>query len=149
MTVRLEADSDFADLFEVKDALKKQGEYYHRVEDGRLVIGYRRETYERETWISATADCKLDEAGLTFAVHIEPHGEWTTDLHVVTAKLGAGVSDGHAQVRAQRQEGQARHGTQPRQMARRRAPPGVRLGPAQDAPTSAAWSTSPRCASRR
>ena len=91
LKVRLEADSDFADLFEVKDALKKQGEYYHRVEDGRLVIGYRRETYERETWISATAACKLDEAGLTFVVHVEPHGEWTTDLHVVTAKLGAGV----------------------------------------------------------
>ena len=25
-------------------------------------------------------------------MHIEPHGEWTTDLHVVTAKLGAGVT---------------------------------------------------------
>ena len=64
LAVRIEADSDFADLFEVKDALKKQGEHYRRIDDGRLVIGYRRETYERETWISATADCKLDEAGL-------------------------------------------------------------------------------------
>ena len=91
LAVRIEADSDFADLFEVKDALKKQGEYYRHVDDGRLVIGYRRETYERETWISATAPCTLDEAGLSFAVHIEPHGEWTTDLHVVTAKMGGGL----------------------------------------------------------
>jgi glycogen debranching enzyme len=92
LAVRIEADSDFADLFEVKDALKKQGEYYRRVDDGRLVLGYRRETYERETWISATAACKVDEAGLSFAVHIEPHGTWTTDLHVVTPRLGAGLN---------------------------------------------------------
>ena len=92
LAVRLEAGSDFADLFEVKDALKKQGEYYRRVDDGRLVLGYRRETYYRETWISATAPCTVDEEGLSFAVHIEPHGEWTTDLHVVTAHIGAGVS---------------------------------------------------------
>ncbi len=92
LAVRIEAGSDFADLFEVKDALKKQGEYYRRVDDGRLVLGYRRETYYRETWISATAPCTVDEEGLSFAAHIEPHGEWTTDLHVVTAHLGAGVS---------------------------------------------------------
>jgi glycogen debranching enzyme len=92
LTVRIEADSDFADLFEVKDALKKKGEYYRRVDDGRLVLGYRRETYFRETWISATASCELDEKGLTFRLHVEPHAQWTTDLHVVTAHIGAGVS---------------------------------------------------------
>ena len=51
LDVRIEAGCDFADLFEVKDALKKKGDYYRRVDDGRLVLGYKRETYERETWI--------------------------------------------------------------------------------------------------
>ena len=32
LTVRVDAGSDFADLFEVKDALKKKGRYYTRVE---------------------------------------------------------------------------------------------------------------------
>jgi len=91
LEVRIEADSDFADLFEVKDALAKKGEYYRRVDEGRLVIGYRRETYYRETWITSTTHGSLDEHGLAFSVHIEPHGQWTTDLHVVTAHLGAGV----------------------------------------------------------
>jgi glycogen debranching enzyme len=85
LTVRIEAACDFADLFEVKDALKKKGDYSQRVEDGCLVLGYSRETYVRETWISATAPATVDEQGLTFLVHVEPHGEWTTDLHV-TAK---------------------------------------------------------------
>jgi len=34
LTVRLEAGSDFADLFEVKDALEKKGKYHTRIEDG-------------------------------------------------------------------------------------------------------------------
>jgi glycogen debranching enzyme len=89
LKVRVDAASDFADLFEVKDALEKKGRYYARVEKGRLVLGYERETFARETAISATAPAKVDRKGLTFTVHIEPHGAWTTDLNVVTA-AGAG-----------------------------------------------------------
>src|SRR5262249_20316782 len=40
LTVRIEAASDFADLFEVKDALKKKGTYWTRVRNGNLVLGY-------------------------------------------------------------------------------------------------------------
>ena len=47
LTVRIEAGSDFADLFEVKDALKKKGTYSTHVEKGRLVLGYERETFAR------------------------------------------------------------------------------------------------------
>src|ERR671934_2469451 len=42
LELRIEAAADFADLFEVKDALAKQGTHYERVDDGRLVLGYRR-----------------------------------------------------------------------------------------------------------
>jgi glycogen debranching enzyme len=89
LKVRIEAASDFADLFEVKDALEKKGRYYTRVENGHLVLGYERESFGRQTAISATAPAKVDKKGLTFAVHIEPQGSWTTDIDVVTA-AGAG-----------------------------------------------------------
>jgi glycogen debranching enzyme len=89
LTVRVEAASDFADLFEVKDALEKKGRYSTRVEKGKLLLGYERDTYRRLTTISASARAEVDEKGLTFSVRIEPHGEWTTDLDVVTA-AGAG-----------------------------------------------------------
>src|SRR6266566_752779 len=84
LQMRLEAAADFADLFEVKDALKKKGEFYQRIESDRLVLGYRREQFVRETLITASAKADIDEHGLSFAVHIEPHGEWTTSLDVVT-----------------------------------------------------------------
>ena len=89
LVVRVEAGCDFADLFEVKDALEKKGRYYTRVKDGRLLLGYERETFKRETAISASAPARLDKNGLTFKVRVEPHGDWTTDLNVVTAH-GAG-----------------------------------------------------------
>jgi glycogen debranching enzyme len=92
LKVRIEAASDFADLFEVKDALEKKGRYSARVEKGRLLLGYERETFAPQTAISASAPAKVDRKGLTFSVHIEPQGEWTTDLDVVTAAGAGGTS---------------------------------------------------------
>jgi glycogen debranching enzyme len=91
LEVRIEADCDFADLFEVKDALKKKGTYHNHVDDSRLVLEYRRETFTRATWIFASVPAKIDVKGLTFSPKIEPHGSWTTDLHVVTHAVGMGA----------------------------------------------------------
>jgi glycogen debranching enzyme len=90
LAVRVDAASDFADLFEVKDALAKKGKYYTRIDDGRLLLGYERETYRRETLISASAPSQIDEHGFTFNVAIEPHGRWSTEFEVVTAIAGWG-----------------------------------------------------------
>jgi glycogen debranching enzyme len=88
LRVRIDAGSDFADLFEVKDALKKKGTYRTRIEPGRLVLVYQRETYERATLISATQPAEIDQDGLTFRARIEPHGQWATELQVATG-MGA------------------------------------------------------------
>ena len=94
LTVRVEAGADFADLFEVKDALEKQGTYAASNEEGSLVLSYRRETFERSTRISTSAEAVVDEGGLTFAVRIAPHGEWTTELDVVAQGLTVGRGAG-------------------------------------------------------
>ena len=87
LTVRIEAASDFADLFEVKDALKKKGTYSAQVDKGELVLGYQRETFGRGTIVSASSPSQIDQGGLTFTVQIEPHGSWATELQVATAVL--------------------------------------------------------------
>jgi glycogen debranching enzyme len=100
LDIRIEAGSDFADLFEVKDALQKKGRYQARVVDGQLVLGYRRESYARETWISATAPTAVDEAGLSFRVTVPPHGQWSTELDVIATVAAAdGSVPGAADVR--------------------------------------------------
>jgi hypothetical protein len=105
LTVRVEAASDFADLFEVKDALQKKGRYSTRVDNGRLLLGYQRGAFARQTAISASTPARLDKKGLTFAVHIEPQGQWTTDLYVVTA---AGAGGTYVRPKYMRGERQAR-----------------------------------------
>ncbi len=104
LTVRIEAASDFADLFEVKDALKKKGSYQARVVNGSLVLQYQRETYARETWISSTAEAVVDEDGLSFSITVPAHGEWSTELNVVASEGTAGEpQDGPVGIRGQGQ----------------------------------------------
>jgi glycogen debranching enzyme len=88
LDVRIEAAADFADLFEIKDALAKKGECYSQVEPRRLVLGYRRERYVRETWIYASQAVTFDETGISVRVHLEPQEEWRTCLDVVAAVDG-------------------------------------------------------------
>ena len=40
--------------------------------------------------MSTTEPAEVDEHGLPFTARIEPHGSWTTELHVRTAILGPG-----------------------------------------------------------
>ena len=75
--LRLEADADFADLFEVKDALEKKGERYHEVRGTDLVLGYRRDPFVRETKVAVsdeTAD--VDEGGITLRLEVPPRSQW-------------------------------------------------------------------------
>jgi glycogen debranching enzyme len=103
LQIRIEAASDFADLFEVKDAMKKKGQYRARVADQHLVLAYQRETYTRETWISSSAPCEMDENGLSFSITVPSHGEWKTALEIVVASgAAASVAGGPARIRGQR-----------------------------------------------
>jgi glycogen debranching enzyme len=103
VTVRMEAASDFADLFEVKDALEKKGTYSARAKDGKLVLAYQRETFMRSTEISTSAPASFEETGLTFDVHLEPHSEWHTGIDVTTRVFPGGAeNDSLASARAHR-----------------------------------------------
>jgi glycogen debranching enzyme len=99
LTVRVEAASDFADLFEVKDALRKKGKYSTQVRGKELRLRYDRDGFSRETIVTASRPAKVDKNGLTFSCRIEPHGEWTTDLDVIPVMGGL---EGAAQTRANR-----------------------------------------------
>jgi glycogen debranching enzyme len=93
LRVRIEAASDFADLFDVKNNTPKKGTYLNRVEDGQLVLTYQREDFHRETVIRADQPADIDEHGLTFLVHLERDQEWGTELHVTPTILRRGRSE--------------------------------------------------------
>ena len=123
LTVRIDAGADFADLFEVKDALAKKGSYSERVERGTLVLSYQRETFKRQTAISASSPAKLDKRGLHLqGAHRAARGvddgarrrrrRGLVDLGQAAA--GAPLAPGHAE--------------EPRPLAGRGAPARVRFG---------------------
>jgi len=80
--LRLEAGADFADLFEVKDALAKKGKTSARVEDDTLVLAYERDDFRRATRVHASKTADVDERGLTFRLRIDAHDEWNTCVFV-------------------------------------------------------------------
>ena len=109
VTVRIDAASDFADLFEVKDALEKRGEYSTQIEDGKLVLAYTRSTFKRSTVISTTAPTQVDEQGLTFHVRLEPDSTWTTEIDVVVDRGPAGRAAGPRMAATGRREDMERN----------------------------------------
>ncbi len=132
LQIRLEAAADFADLFEVKDKLAKKGTLYRSVDGDRLTLGYRRDSFQRETLISSTAGGALDEGGLIFQVRIGPQSSWKTCIDVKAAferaigaesrapSQGNGASDGDLFARTEARLGrstQAWIGAAPRLVA--------------------------------
>ena len=81
--LRLEIACDFADLFEVKDALKKKGEFYEAIRERKLVLGYRRDNFIRETLISSSSPITEANANcVIFRITLAPKARWSTKFHV-------------------------------------------------------------------
>jgi glycogen debranching enzyme len=98
LVLELRADSDFADLFEVKDQLPKKGERYRRVDGDALVLGYRREGFVRETRISGDG-AELLEDRLRFRARVPPKERWQAKV-VLRATRGEEARAGASGVRA-------------------------------------------------
>ena len=81
--LRVDADADFADIFEVKDALVKSGERSTHVRKDALVLRYQRGEFFRETRIVPSVEAQIDASGLSFSVRLAPHGQWQTCIDVV------------------------------------------------------------------
>jgi glycogen debranching enzyme len=92
LVVSIEVDSDFADLFEVKDALTKKGTYHKQADKDALRLTYQRETFVRATVITSSERCTIDEHGLEFTIRIDTHGQWSTTIDVFT-DLGASTGE--------------------------------------------------------
>ncbi|MFD6566624.1 glycogen debranching N-terminal domain-containing protein [Micromonospora profundi] len=94
LEIRMDAASDFADLFQVKDEiLNKKGEIYAEVEADRLRLGYRRGNFRRETIISSSVAARYDSKGFAYTVRLEPNEQWKTAIDVKTHAIGPGGRD--------------------------------------------------------
>ncbi|HXJ22847.1 MAG TPA: glycogen debranching N-terminal domain-containing protein [Polyangia bacterium] len=91
--VKLQTGADFADLFEVKDKLAKLGELYRNVKDGVLTLGYRRDTFVRETNIKADKKGEITEDGFFFKAKVPAQGTWSVTFDVEARGRRADIDD--------------------------------------------------------
>jgi len=93
LTVRLEADCDFADLFEVKNVQPKKGRRYTQVTPDSLVLGYDRGTFRRQTVITTAGQAQIAEDALIYSVRLRPQQQWEADVVVRSKILGPAGDD--------------------------------------------------------
>jgi glycogen debranching enzyme len=93
LEVKLEVAADFADLFEVKDKLTKKGSLYNKVDGGKLTLGYKRDSYVRETVISADRKGTLREDGFVFNIKLQPQSDWTVTFDVAARGRRADIDE--------------------------------------------------------
>ncbi|MEU3117470.1 glycogen debranching N-terminal domain-containing protein [Micromonospora chalcea] len=94
LEVRMDAGSDFADLFQIKDEiLNKKGELYAEAESDRLRLGYRRGNFRRETVVSANQPARYDQRGFAWSLRLEPNEQWDAVIDVQTFAIGPGGRD--------------------------------------------------------
>ena len=83
LEVKLEVAADFADLFEVKDKMAKVGQLYTNLDDGGLTLGYRRDSFVRETFIKADKKGEIRQDGFVFKVKIAAQSSWSVSFEVM------------------------------------------------------------------
>jgi glycogen debranching enzyme/putative sterol carrier protein len=92
--VHIDVDADFADLFEVKDALQKKGNLYGRVEDKTIILGYEREQFRRETHIHVDADgAEITPKSIDFTVDLPGNGEWRASFRMVPVAASLPITE--------------------------------------------------------
>jgi len=93
LEVKLEVAADFADLFEVKDKMAKVGQLYSNVDDGGLTLGYRRDSFVRETFIKADKKGEVRQDGFVFKVKIAAQSSWSVSFDVIARGRRADLED--------------------------------------------------------
>jgi glycogen debranching enzyme len=80
--VCLEVDTDFADLFEVKDAAAGTREVTHTHDAHTLTLAYARADFRRSVTIASTQPGDTSRTGFAFTLELAPGEQWTTTLTI-------------------------------------------------------------------
>lgn len=80
--VALELDTDFADLFEVKDGAVEAREVTFRRDDRSLTLAYEREGFQRSVTISSSAPAAVTRKGFLYSLTLASGEQWSTTFTI-------------------------------------------------------------------
>ena len=90
--VVLEVDTDFADLFEVKDDAVAKRDVTCDHDDGTLTLGYRRDAFRRSVTIAASSPADITRFGFSYTLELAAGAQWSASFTVSPHAAQSGVS---------------------------------------------------------
>jgi glycogen debranching enzyme len=90
--VVLEIDTDFADLFEVKDGTVAKREVSCRLDDRTLTLAYECAGFQRSISISASCPAAVTREGFVYSLRLAPGELWSTTFTITPHAAQAGIA---------------------------------------------------------
>jgi glycogen debranching enzyme len=88
----LEVDTDFADLFEVKDGMVAEREVTSHQHDGALTLSYARGGFQRSITIAASRPARVSRDGFHYSLLLAPGEQWSTTFTLTPHAAQPGVA---------------------------------------------------------
>jgi glycogen debranching enzyme len=92
MRVALEVETDFADLFEVKDGVVARREVSCRHDDGALTLAYERMGFQRSVTIAASRTAAVTRRGFAYSLRLAPGEQWSSTFTITPHAAQPGVA---------------------------------------------------------
>ena len=92
--VALELDTDFADLFEVKDGTVEARDVAFRHDDRSLALSYERDGFRRSVTIASSLPAVVTREGFAYSPTLAPGEQWSTTFTITPGAEQSGVAFG-------------------------------------------------------
>ena len=95
----LEVDTDFADLFEVKDGAVAEREVRFDHDERTLTLAYERAGFQRSLTISASRPAAVTREGFAYPLALAPGEQWSTTFILTPYAAQPGIAFTHREPR--------------------------------------------------
>ncbi|MDQ6804472.1 MAG: amylo-alpha-1,6-glucosidase [Actinomycetota bacterium] len=92
LRVAFEVDTDFADLFEVKDGAVTERAVSDSHDDASLTLEYRRGEFRRSVTIAASAPAAISRSGFIYALDLAAGEQWSVTFTISPHAAQPGIS---------------------------------------------------------
>lgn len=82
LTVALDVDADFADLFEIKDGVADERAVTHSHDEASLRLAYARDDFRRSVTIASSAPAAITRFGFAYTLELAPGEQWSVSFTV-------------------------------------------------------------------
>ena len=91
LRVMLEIDSDFADLFEVKDGVIASRDVTYTHDEATLTLAYEHGEFRRSVTIAASSPATVTRAGFEYYLRLAPGEQWSTSFTISPFAAESGI----------------------------------------------------------